>query len=200
MPSLDRPKAVAPRRLRSDAERNRRRLLEATRQAVAEQGPDVAIEAIAKRAGVGVGTVYRRFANKQALLDAVAEDRIAQITQACDTALAEPDAWNGFRQLASFLVETQVRDRGFVHAVGEQLVGPDGRIAAKGRTALTSVAHVIARAQHAGALRADATLGDVLWILSGLTAPPNPVLAQIVADPVAQVTRSLAIILDGLRG
>lgn len=190
----------APRRaLRADAERNRRRLLEAARQAVAEEGPEVTIEAIAARAGVGVGTLYRRFATKQALLEAVAGDRIAEIERACRHALDQADPWDGFCRLARFLVETQTRDRGFVHAVGEQLVGPDGQLGDAAQHAFASVAEVIVRAQRSGAMRGDIDLGGVLWILSSLAAPTNPVLAQLVERPDEERERSLTIVLDGLR-
>jgi AcrR family transcriptional regulator len=195
MPELPTP----GRALRADAERNRRRLLEAARQAVAEEGPGVTIEAIAARAGVGVGTVYRRFASKQALLEAVAGDRIAEIERACRDALNQPDPWDGFCRLARFLVETQARDRGFVHAVGEQLVGPDGQLANAAQHALASVAEVIARAQRSGAMRADVDLGGVLWILSSLAAPANPVLARLVQRPDQERQHGLTIVLDGLR-
>jgi hypothetical protein len=72
-------------------------------------------------------------------------------------------------------------------------------MAAEGRRAFASVSRVIARAQHAGALRTDIALGDVLWILSGLAAPPNPVVARIVEDREAQMGRALTVVLDGLR-
>jgi AcrR family transcriptional regulator len=187
------------RALRADAERNRRRLLEAARQAVAEEGPGVTIETIAARAGVGVGTVYRRFASKQVLLEAVAGDRIAEIERACRDALDQPDPWDGFCRLARFLVETQTRDRGFVHAVGEQLVGPDGQLANAAQHAFASVAEVIVRAQRTGAMRADIDLGGVLWILSSLAAPANPVLARLVERPDQERRHALTIVLDGLR-
>jgi AcrR family transcriptional regulator len=187
------------RALRADAERNRRRLLEAARQAVAEEGPEVTIEAIAARAAVGVGTVYRRFASKQALLEAVPGDRIAEIEGACRDALDQPDPWDGFCGLATFLVETQIRDRGFVHAVGAQLVGPDGRLASAAQHAFASVAEVILRAQSVGKMRADIDLGGVLWILSSLAAPANPVLARLVERPDQERRHGLTIVLDGLR-
>lgn len=194
------PQPPAPRpALRADAERNRRRLLEAARQAVAEEGPEVTIEAIAARAGVGVGTVYRRFASKQALLEAVAGDRIAKIERACCNARDQTDPWDGFCQLARFLVETQTRDRGFVHAVGEQLVGPDGQLANAGQHAFASVAEVIVRAQRTGAMRADIDLGGVLWLLSSLAASANPILARLVENPDQTRRHSLTVVLDGLR-
>ncbi len=96
------PAEPAPRRApRSDAVRNDGRVLEAARAVLADHGPQASMEDIAARAGVGVGTIYRRFPGKGALLDAVAGLLVTEIDRAADDALANPDPGEG---LESFLV------------------------------------------------------------------------------------------------
>src|SRR3712207_57294 len=84
-----------PRPLRRDAERNRARILDAARRLFTERGLAVSMDEIARCAGVGVGTVYRRFATREQLLDALLEDRFAQVLDMAERAAAQPDAWEG---------------------------------------------------------------------------------------------------------
>src|SRR5262249_56026858 len=79
--------------LRRDAERNRQRILEAARTGFAERGLSITLDEIAKLAGVGVGTVYRRFPNKELLIDALFEDRIGEVAAAAEEALTDDDGW-----------------------------------------------------------------------------------------------------------
>ena len=91
-----RPDLPLPRPLRSDAERNRLRILRAAEEVFAERGLDVSLDDIAAAAGVGVGTVYRRFPDKDDLIDALFEDKIGQVEQVARDALALEDPWDGF--------------------------------------------------------------------------------------------------------
>src|ERR1700756_2007672 len=91
--SLATPRAAAPRPLRADAARNRERVLAAAREAFAEYGRDAQMEDVARRAGVGVGTVYRHFATKEALVDALLETRFRQAMERAREALALEDPW-----------------------------------------------------------------------------------------------------------
>src|SRR3954468_15807059 len=104
-PPTDRP-------LRADAERNRERILAAAREAFAEDGLDVGLHQIAKRAGVGVGTVYRRFPEKDQLVEALFEDRIDEVLGIAEAALAEDDAWTGLEHYLYRTCELQVADHG----------------------------------------------------------------------------------------
>src|ERR671926_1617013 len=88
------------RTLRRDAARNRERLLAAARELFAEHGLDVTLNDIAHHAGVGVGTAYRRFANKEEVIDALFEEGLQNIASAARDALEDPHAWQG---LVSFL-------------------------------------------------------------------------------------------------
>src|SRR5688500_1594373 len=85
-----------PRPLRADAERNRARILAAAAEVFAERGLDVSLDDIAAHAGVGVGTVYRRFPDKDALIDALFEDKIDRVVALADDALEIEDPWEGF--------------------------------------------------------------------------------------------------------
>src|SRR5262249_41876712 len=88
---------IAPLRpLRADAARNRARILEAAREAFAESGLDVGVEEIARRAGVGKGTLYRRFPTKEALVRAIFEDMLAELERLVDEVAAIPDAGDAF--------------------------------------------------------------------------------------------------------
>src|SRR6478609_1139321 len=88
--------ADAPdRALRKDAALNRERLLAAASELFAEQGFSVTLNDIAHHAGVGIGTAYRRFPNKEAVMDALFEQRLQQVADVAREALEDPDAWNG---------------------------------------------------------------------------------------------------------
>src|SRR3954465_4513652 len=100
--------------LRRDGERNRGRILDAARRAFAELGLDVGVDEIARRAGVGVGTLYRRFPTKQSLVAAICDARLGELQPAIDAALAEEDPWTGFVSLVLATVERQAADRGFM--------------------------------------------------------------------------------------
>src|SRR3954470_18345006 len=79
--------------LRRDAQRNRDRILDAARRAFAEEGLDIGVDEIARRAGLGVGTLYRRFPTKASLVEAIFEDRLDALQPAIDEALAADDPW-----------------------------------------------------------------------------------------------------------
>src|SRR5437764_4872179 len=102
--------APAERPLRRDAERNRRLILDTARAAFAEGGLRVTLDEIARRAGLGVGTVYRRFADKEALVDALFEDGIAELAAGAERALADDDPWRGFLDWFEAFVSLQAAD------------------------------------------------------------------------------------------
>src|SRR5689334_9580535 len=102
-----------PRPLRRDAARNRQRILQAAREVFAERGLGVTLDDIADRAGVGVGTVYRRFADKEALIDALFEERIDELASIAEDALAEGDGWEGLVSFLDRSLAMQAADRGF---------------------------------------------------------------------------------------
>src|SRR3954467_11385408 len=111
------PETALVRPLRADARRNRERILKAARSVFADQGSDAQIDDVARRAKVGVGTVYRHFPTKDALLDALVRARFDEICVLADGALARDDGWVPFRDLVWRSAERSARDRGFCDAI-----------------------------------------------------------------------------------
>ena len=120
--------AIVPapeRELRADAQRNLARILEAAREVFAEEGIDARVTEIAARAGVGVGTIFRRFPNKDELIVALLEQRGRQLGESADAALAGDDPGLAFRRLIEQGVEMQIGDRGLCDAIGTDLLARD---------------------------------------------------------------------------
>src|SRR5918912_601507 len=155
------------RPLRADAERNRARILAAAGEIFAERGLDVSLDEIAAQPGVGVGTVYRRFPDKDALIDALFEEKIDRAVALADEALEIEDPWEGFTTFMRGMCRMQAEDSGFKDAL---LLGDRGRervAGARERIAPRAV-KLLARAQAAGAVRADLGPYDLpmlhLWV------------------------------------
>jgi AcrR family transcriptional regulator len=184
----------AARPLRRDAERNRQRILAAARAVFAERGLDVSMDDIARAAGVGVGTVYRRFPDKDQLIDALFEDEMAGMVEFVERCLAMDDPWEGFVTFLTELCGRQSSDRGL-----KELLLSAGRGHAeieRAREALVPlVTELVDRAKAAGALRADVEATDLPLIQVALGA---------VVDYAGEVDpevwrRVLGVVLDGLR-
>jgi AcrR family transcriptional regulator len=178
--------------LRRDAERNRMRILEAARRAFAEDGLDIGVDEIARRAGVGVGTLYRRFPTKASLVHAIFEDRLDTLAPAVDLALASDDPWNGLVEVIQLTVAQQADDQGFAQMVLLRL-GPDVVPAPIRRRFFAPLEELLARAQRAGLARADVTAGDLPAIVRMAGA------AALGADGPADRRRHVDLLLDGLR-
>jgi AcrR family transcriptional regulator len=185
---------VAKRPLRSDAERNRRLVLEAAAQAFAEEGLDVGMAEIARRAGVGNATVFRRFPSKDALVRAIFEDRVAEALAAAKEAAAVPDPWAALVQCLERYSALQARDRGFFEST-DQVLMEHPELMSLHRGIIDAVDPLVERAKEAGALRDDVTALDVL----GLT---KAAVASVLPSPGLRADgwrRPLALMLDGLR-
>lgn len=182
-----------PRPQRADARRNRRKVLDAARKAFAEDGLDVRVEKVARRAGVGVGTVYRHFPTKEDLLQALADDRFAGLADAARMALADPDAWNGFAEFMRYSAEVMAEDRALSEAMDQrpEMCGQ----AAEDVRLLEIVGELIERAQAEGALRPDVVPEDVPSLICGLGRATR----ETEGRPTMSWERYLAIILAGLR-
>jgi AcrR family transcriptional regulator len=186
------PAARAP--LRRDAQRNHDRILAATRAAFQERGLDVGVDEIARRAGVGMGTLYRHFPTKDALIDAIVDARFAELTAAAERALEAPDAWEGFEAFLVGAVELQASDRGFKDALAAR--GRDEpRVKAARRKLHRVLDRLVARGREEGALRADLAAEDVTVLLWATAR-----VVERTADVApGQPLRFLAMHLDGLR-
>ena len=183
-----------PRALRADAERNRRRILDAARQVFAENGLGIGVDAVARSARVGVGTLYRRFPTKQDLLAAVIEDGVCRLADEIEAAEAVDDPWESFEATVHAFAETIARDRGFyevIHGTPEFIpIARDSKarlMAAVGRT--------LARAQAAGVVRGDVVADDIAVLSQVAARMPR---WRLDAQPELW-TRFLALALDGLR-
>ena len=172
---------VWQRPLRSDAERNRRLVLEAAAQAFAEEGFDVGMAEIARRAGVGNATVFRRFPTKDALYEAIVDEKIAELVTAGTAAAELPDPWDALVRYLETMAELQARDRGFFQAT-EQHLFEHPELLRRHRAILDVIEPLVVRAQEAGVVRDDVTTVDVLGLVKGAVAcvPPSPAPAPPV--------------------
>ncbi|MGH2951908.1 MAG: TetR/AcrR family transcriptional regulator [Solirubrobacterales bacterium] len=186
--------AERQRSQRADAQRNRRKVLDAARERFAEVGLDAQIDDIARAAGVGVGTVYRHFPTKEDLLQALADDRFAGLAEAARAALGDPDPWEGFAGFMRYSAETMAADRGLSEAMDQR---PGTCREAAERAGLPEVtAKVVERAKGAGALRDDIGPDDVPSLICGLG---RAVRAGEPGPPPMSWERYLEIMLAGLR-
>jgi AcrR family transcriptional regulator len=157
------PPAPPARPLRRDAQRNRDAIVAAARQVFCDHGLEAPLEEIARRAGVGIATLYRRFPSRVELLDAVLAQTVQAHVEVAEQALATDDPWDGF---AYYLEETsrlQAADRGLNDVMGMRFPRATDVEAAKARL-FDLVAQVVARAQQSGQLRADLTLEDLAFL------------------------------------
>ena len=184
------PQALLARPKRADARRNYEKVLAAAREAFAEGGEATALEEIARRAGVGIGTLYRHFPTRQALLEAVYVDEVEEVCRsAAELDGAEPwEALSGwFERFIGYLATKQA-------LAGELLkyVDRDAQVFQSSRAALfTAGEPLLTRAQEAGVVRKDVNIADVMQMVIGIGKIP-------AAEP-GQVERLLRVALDGLR-
>ena len=157
--------ANAPdRTLRADAERNRERVLAAARVVFSEHGLDASTNEIARRAGVGIATLLRRFPTRDDLISAVFADKMAAYADAAEEALANPAPWDGFRGYVERVCEMQAEDRGFADVL--TLTFPAAKALETERNkAAADLAELIDRAKAAGKLRHDFIHQDLPLIL-----------------------------------
>ncbi|MDN3357467.1 TetR/AcrR family transcriptional regulator [Actinomadura sp. DC4] len=178
---------------RADARRNAERLVKAARIAVAEVGVGVSAHEIARRAGVGVGTFYRRIPSLQALLGTVLDEILVEILDLADRALDDPDPWNGLRVFAVAYVRLRAESCG----VGEALGGAGGDALTVRLASLRDrIRRLVERAQSAGVMRADLAWQDVPFLFAAAATGERTLDLQ--ADD-QQWERNLGVILDGLR-
>jgi AcrR family transcriptional regulator len=182
---------VSDKPLRADARRNREKVMAAARAAFAEHGSDAQMDDVARRAEVGVGTVYRHFPTKEALFVALLEDTFARIAERARGTLEQEDAWAAFTALMWDAGESLAGDRALAEAMQADLT-LEPCPGQKGLSAITE--QLIDRAKAAGAMREDALLEDVPMVMCGVGS------ATFRKHPCPDAwRRHLAIVLDGLR-
>ncbi len=185
---------VGMRPLRRDAERNRQRILEAASEVFTERGLDVSLDEVARHAGVGVGTVYRRFGTKEDLVEALFMDRIEEVAALAEEAAEAADPWSGLVCFMEQMTAMLAGDLGLRQMLMFATYGRDKVWYARQRNA-PLVTRLVERAQAAGQLRSDLKQTDIPFIVFVLTE-----VAQLARQVSPEIWRRyLALVLDGLR-
>jgi AcrR family transcriptional regulator len=181
-----------PPRRRRDVERNRRRILTGAREVFRDRGVAATLNDIAHHTGVGVGTVYRHFSDKQEMIDALYDDMVETVEARLREALEEPDAWLGLIRALERVCEIQSFDRGLREVMLGTGRGPERARQMRERVAPV-VDALVARAHEQGSLRRD------------VAGPDFPIL-QLMLGAVTEHSgepelwrRYLALLIDGLR-
>ncbi|GAA0968273.1 TetR/AcrR family transcriptional regulator [Acrocarpospora macrocephala] len=187
------PKAGRVTALRADAARNRARVLQVAREQLAAGDDSLQLNTIARLAGVGVGTVYRHFPNRHALLEALSAERFQQLVSEAQVAAADENALTGLHRLLRFALARALDDAGFA-AVLESASDADARTSAMKAELDRAVADLLDRARHAGAIRHGIEADDVRRLLCGVehavrSGDGNPKYAELYLD----------VLLEGLR-
>jgi len=182
------------RPLRRDAERNRQRILRAAAEVFTQRGLDATLDDVARQAGVGVGTVYRRFPDKESLVAELFADRIDAMVAVAEEALAAPDPWRALVAYLDYAVNTLASDVGLRQLMMFATYGRD-QVAYAREQMRPVVSKLVQRAQEAGQLRQDFSATDVPMIAFMLAS------AAEYASPVQPDLwrRYLALVIDGLR-
>ncbi|WP_026119075.1 TetR/AcrR family transcriptional regulator [Nocardiopsis ganjiahuensis] len=187
------------RGMRADARLNRRRIVEAARDLIAERGAEVPTEEVARRAGVGVGTVYRHFPDRSALIRGVALDsfeRVVEIARAAED--EEADAWSGLsrfvRRAATELRLATWLSIWFAGTWAELREDPENQRLR--RVLMRVLDRIVRRAQEEGDLRPDIDAADLVMVLAALLRPVPGLPVELARQ---STDRHLVLMLDGLR-
>jgi AcrR family transcriptional regulator len=184
--------------LRADARRNRDQIIAAARTIFAEQGPDVPMEEIARAAGVGVGTLYRRFPDREALIRAVAQNNFSRVLTEARAAVAEePTAWDALvrflRQSRELRLTAQLA---MISPLAAKVIHDDPMTVEFRRVIMAELDGVVHAAQAEGTLREDIDTGDVAILFSLLLRQISTGSEQAVR---LAPERCMALMLDGMR-
>jgi AcrR family transcriptional regulator len=185
--------AGGDRRIRSDAQRNRERLLAAAVAAFSREGPEATLESIAKDAGVGIGTLYRHFPSREALVDAAYRSELARLCDAVPELLDAMPADKAVRTWMDLFIEYMTTKRGMADAL-RMVIASGGNPFAESRSRLLAASSALMQAGAAdGTLRGDLDPADLLASMSGVS------LAAGDPGQRAQAGRLLDLLMDGLR-
>jgi AcrR family transcriptional regulator len=189
-------RALTPHSVRgrqAEARRNDLAVLEAARDVFTALGADAPVSAVAERAGVGMGTLYRRYGSKAELLQHLCVLAMEQAIAAADEALAAADAWSGLVGYIQACVDLR---SGALAALAGQ-IETTAEMRGTARRSMTRSQEIVARAHRNGSLRADVTALDIAWLIEQFSRhPPDPVDPDEERNVRSQL---LAIALDGLR-
>jgi AcrR family transcriptional regulator len=166
--------------LRSDAADNRERILQAAREVFAADGLDVPMREIARRAGVGPATLYRRFPTKEALVAAAFAKQMDRCGTIVEEGLAMADPWEAFRHVVEQVCDLHARDRGFTMAFMATYPKAIDFGASRERAVL-ALGEVLRRAKEAGSLSADITIDDIILLIMAHRGIRRPTEAATIA-------------------
>lgn len=186
---------MAEKPLRADARRNRARVLDAAREAFAADGLAVPLDEIARRAGVGPGTVYRHFPTKEALFEAVITEHTEELIAQARAGADADDAGAVFFAFLAKLGEAATAKKDLTDALSVAGVDVDAAVSSPARELTDAVSVLLVRAQRAGAVRSDIEITDLILLLKGALAAiqGGPDTGDVRRD------RILAVLSDGLR-
>jgi AcrR family transcriptional regulator len=185
--------AVPARKLRADGLRNRERLQEAAKAGFAETGPDVSLDEIARRAGVGIGTLYRHFPTRDAMVEAVYRREVQQLADGAPRLLAELPPVQALHAWLRLFVDYVATKKVIASALGAIVGGASELYAASGVQITDAVSLLVDRAMASGGIRRDVESGDLLRALVGFTYGSG------APDWQASALRLIDILMDGLR-
>jgi AcrR family transcriptional regulator len=188
------PGARSTRPLREDARRNRELVLQAAQTLFATRGVSVAIDEIARAAGVGAGTVWRHFPTKEALFEAVVLHHLEQLVARARAQVDAPDPGEAFFAFLGQMVEGAAAKRDLVDALAGTGVDIESAVVAASRELRAALGELLAPAQRAGAVRADLAADDVMDLVAGAF-----LAAQRRGADAARTARLAALVLDSFR-
>ncbi|MBF4461284.1 MULTISPECIES: TetR/AcrR family transcriptional regulator [unclassified Rathayibacter] len=157
------------RTLRADAQQNHDRILEAAAAAFAREGADTSLKAIAQEAGVGIGTLYRRFPTREDLIEATYRDQTARLCRQADALLEKTAASHALRQWMDGFVDYMTTKHGMVEALPRILAAREGLRGSSRDLLRTAIATLLGAGIADGALRDDVAADDVMMALGGIT-------------------------------
>jgi AcrR family transcriptional regulator len=184
---------VVDKPLRADARRNREKVLAAARAVFAEQGADAQMDDVARRADVGVGTVYRHFPTKDALLTALTDELFEVIAAHAREMLELDDPWEAFKRAMWFGGEKTAGDRAFAEILGATQ-GSMPRNCPGKEDLIATTSELMRRSIAAGRMRPDALIDDIPLLMCGIGSAVG-----VPHERPDAWRRHLAIVLDGLR-
>jgi AcrR family transcriptional regulator len=181
--------------LRADAARNRRRILDAAAAVFAKRGLEASTAEIARRAGVGEATLFRRFPTKTDLIVAILAEQMDGVAAMTEQYLSEPDPWRAIERWFETIVEQQVSDRGAFDAVKEECMSSPA-LADRRRRVIELMTRLLRRAQEAGVVRDDITATDLAFLSTAASSVAGVAFPGLRPD---LWRRYLGVILDGIR-
>jgi AcrR family transcriptional regulator len=184
---------MTPRPLRADARRNRQSLLTAAAEALSEEGVDVSVEEVARRAGVGIGTLYRHFPTRVALVEAVYRQGVEHLCDAADELLRDNPPDDALAEWMQRFVRYVATKRALASHLKEMHRKDSELFTSTHQRILTAIDSILSAAVEAGCVRGDVAPLDLLRAMSGICTTSNP------DDLYDQASRLTTLLMDGLR-